>query len=366
MWGKKRLFVNVSLAAASSLLILFFLVQRLRSRPLHSMNLVSDNVSNRTFYNVEKQRRSLLILGIGRSGTSFVSKMFQASGERIFHVFEPLRYHNLSNVEKLKVLRGFLSCRFESSTLWEKDYFPPFWYLKETKYYAKPSKNLACVKKLGVISRCFRADELFQGFVDKCRHDFDNTVVKVLISRLPHGRLSSVIPEIIHHTDNADIRVLHVVRDPRATINSRIKLGWMPDYKSATFEQKVQNHCDTIVENIEFGQQLDESLRYRYKLILYQDIAARPVDKAKEVFKFAGFNISDNTIKWIANRTNPDLIKTTELLRLSRKPYSLVRDSKANINKWRSESSVERTRIIERICQPLLELLEKIRIKRTD
>lgn len=280
---------------------------------------------------------------------------------QIFEVYEPLRFHNLTDVEKLQVLQAFLSCRFRPSILWDKGYFPPFWYLKETKYYVKPSNNLACVKYRNGRTRCFPADKLFQSFLDKCRNNFDNTVVKVLSDRLPDGRLSSVIPEIILHADNADIRVLHVVRDPRASINSRIKLGWMPDYKSATFEQKVQNHCDKIVENIEFGQQLDESLRHRYKLILYQDIAARPVDTAKKVFKFAGFNISDNTIKWIANRTNPDLIEVTEQ---SRKPYSLVRDSKANINKWRSESPVQRTRIIERICQPLLELLQKIRIER--
>lgn len=233
--------------------------------------------------------------------------------------------------------------------------------MKETKYYVKPSKKLACLKYKSGRKRCFPADTLFKRFLDKCRYNSDNTVVKELSDRLPYGKLSSVIPEIIHRTNNADIRVLHVVRDPRASINSRIKLGWMPDYKSATFEQKVRNHCDRVMENIDFGQQLDESLRHRYKLILYQDIAARPVDTAKEVFKFAGFNISENTIKWVESRTNPDLMDATEQLR---KPYSLVRDSQANIDKWRRESPVERTLIIERICRPLLELLKKLHIKR--
>ena len=281
---------------------------------------------------------------------------------QIFEVFEPLRFHTLENVEKLQVLRAFLSCRFTPSILWEKDYFPPFWYLPETKYYIKPSKSLACLKYRSGKTRCFPADKLFETFLDKCIHNFDTTVIKELSDRLPYGRLSSVIPEITQHTDNADIRVLHVVRDPRGSINSRIKLGWMPDYKSATFERKVQNYCDAIVENIEFGQQLDESLRHRYKLILYQDIAARPVDTAKEVFRFAGFNISENTLRWIANRTDPDLNEATA--KQLRKPYSLVRNSKANIDKWRNESPLQRTRMIDRICQPLLELMEKIRVER--
>ena len=36
---------------------------------------------------------------------------------QIFEVFEPLRFHSLENVEKLEVLRAFLSCRFTPSTV---------------------------------------------------------------------------------------------------------------------------------------------------------------------------------------------------------------------------------------------------------
>ena len=281
---------------------------------------------------------------------------------QIFEVYEPLRFHYLTNVEKLQVLQAFLTCKFTPSSLWKKEYFPPFWYLKQTKYYVKPSKNLACVKYQSGRKHCFPAGRLFRGFLNKCRQNFDNTVVKELSDRLPHKRLSSVIPEIIDRTDSADIRLLHVVRDPRASINSRIKVGWRPDFKNATFEQKVQSHCKEIVENIEFGQQLNDSLKHRYKLITYRDIAARPVDTAREVFKFAGLNMSDKTLKWILNRTSPD--HSIEATAQFKKPYSLVRDSKANIDKWRSESPLERTRAIEKLCQPLLELLEKIHFER--
>ena len=134
----------------------------------------------------------------------------------------------------------------------------------------------------------------------------------------------------------------------------------MPDYNSSTFEPWIRKYCDEINENIKFGQQLNESLRHRYKLILYRDIAARPVDTAREVFKFAGFDMSENTLRWIVNMTHPN---TEDAITQFRKPYSLVRDSKANIDKWRRESPPERTRIIERVCKPLLELMEKISIE---
>ncbi|KAJ7386577.1 N-acetylglucosamine 6-O-sulfotransferase [Desmophyllum pertusum] len=105
--------------------------------------LVSEATSSQTVQS--RQRKSLLIIGRGRSGTSFVSKMF-ASGEQTLEVYEPLRYHNLTNDEKFQVLRAFLSCRFTPSTLWEKDYFPPFWYLRETSYFVEPSKKPGLLK----------------------------------------------------------------------------------------------------------------------------------------------------------------------------------------------------------------------------
>ena len=41
-----------------------------------------------------------------------------------------------------------------------------------------------------------------------------------------------------------------------------------------------------------------------------------------------------------------------------------MRDAEANIEKWRSESPPERTLIIEKNCQPLLKLLDKISFDR--
>lgn len=202
---------------------------------------------------------------------------------------------------------------------------------------------------------------MFTKFIDKCRYSYDSTVLKELTERLPDTSLSSLIPEIIDRSLSTDIRLLHVVRDPRGSINSRIKLKWMPDYEHPQFKEKVQDYCNGILQNIEFGLQLNESLQQRYKLIFYKDIATRPVESAREVFKFAGLRLSDKTLSWIENRTSPSKMDSR---RQFKNPYSLVRDSKANIEKWRRESPPERTMIIEKICKPLIELMEKISIER--
>ena len=90
---KKFIYYFIILTVAESLALLFlaFTVQLRSPRTLLSKYLVSDNVSE-TIINVassrteELQRKSLLIVGQGRSGTSFVSKML-ATRKRVSKKF---------------------------------------------------------------------------------------------------------------------------------------------------------------------------------------------------------------------------------------------------------------------------------------
>ena len=274
-------------------------------------------------------------------------------------MYEPLRYHNLSDAQKLQVLQAFITCKFTPNTLWHSSYFPPFWYLRESTYEIKPIEHHACVLYPKTKRNCYHTDRLLKMFIANCYKDA-STVVKELTDRLPGGKLSSLLPLLNDPTVGADIRLLHVVRDPRASINSRIKLRWFPDYKHPTFERRVRNFCDVIVENIGFGRALNGSLKDKYKLIFYKDIAARPLELAEQLYNFAQMKMSEETLQWVNNMTNP---LEKEAIKKLKKPYSLIRNSTANIGKWKVESPPERIRVIERVCQPLIELIEKISVE---
>ena len=257
---------------------------------------------------------------------------------QVFEVYEPLRliYRNSDNETKLQVLQASLSCALTPKTVW--------------KLYERRCRTLlTCVPPLGQV------EELSH----RCKHCFSGTVVKVLPHRIPGGKLSSLLPVLTYREVGVDIRLLHVVRDPRASINSRIKLGWFPEFNDTKFTKMVEDYCNVITDNIEFGQNLDDSLKHRYKLVFYRDIAAHPLNTAKEIFTFAGMDLDENTLKWIKATTN--LSNKTEANKANFKsPYSLVRNSKANIEKWRIESPPERTNAIEKICKPLLELIDEL------
>lgn len=274
---------------------------------------------------------------------------------QIYEVYEPLRYHNLTDDQKLQVFQAFITCNFPPNSLWQSSYFPPFWNFREKFYVMKPLEDLACTLSPKFGRNCYNTDKLLEAFIYNCSQH-DSTVVKELGPRIPNGKLSSLVPLLSDPKVNADIRLLHVVRDPRASINSRIKLRWFPDYKHPGFERRVRNFCDSIVENIEFGRALSGSLKDKYKLILYKDVAARPFELAKEIFDFAQMQMSNKTLQWVVRMTNPMEKQAAKELN---RPYSLVRNSSANIDKWRGQSPAKRIRIIERACKPLLEFIEK-------
>ena len=70
-------------------------------------------------------------------------------------------------------------------------------------------------------------------------------------------------------------------------------------------------------------------------------------------------DLDENTFEWIKATTN--LSNKTEANKANFKSLdSLVRNSKANIEKWRIESPPERTYAIEKICKPLLELIDEM------
>ncbi|XP_068727810.1 carbohydrate sulfotransferase 3-like [Montipora capricornis] len=306
------------------------------------------------------QRRGLLIIGQGRSGTSFISKMF-SKGLQISEVYEPFRYHSLSDGEKLQVIKAFITCQFTGNTLWHSRYFPPFWFLRHEDYVIKPFEHIACLQfPIAQREYCFNTNELMKTFISKC-YENDTTVVKELSDRLPGMSMASLGPLLNDPTVKADIRLLHVVRDPRASINSRIKLRWFPDYEDPSFKQKVQVYCDLIFKNIEFGRALSGSLQDKYKVIFYRDIATRPLEIAQEIFNFAQVKISNETLQWVIDMTKP--IDSEAIRTALRDPFSVLRNSVVTIDKWKDESPTERIRVIEQACQPLLEVMENLSLK---
>lgn len=315
-----------------------------------------------------RKRKSLLIFGDDRSGTTFVTKMF-AADPQMFTIYEPLWvtktwFKNIGTEDVgyqkrivLDVVNGLLSCKFTRSaaartflsytkTSWVgRDVFP------NNVFRTKPFKNKT---KSGFsyypnLSRHPKFAE------DACLNSFNHSVVKVGQVRVPQDDISVFIPRVFEENPDTDIRVIQIVRDPRGSINSRIRSGWISDFTYTGFPGTVESMCRKITKNIKFGRNLQhELLKERYMELTYKDITTMPITTAQKIYKFAGFEMPDKLVDWIVSSTNPDEEQLAEAVL---NPYSHIRDSSNNYFKWRKESPIKRIRVIEKRCKELLDLL---------
>ena len=309
-----------------------------------------------------EKRRSLVIFGDDRSGTTFLTRLF-SEDPQIFSVYEPLWItRTWMRTEEGRdptkdvndVINAIMSCRFVDNPTAMK-------FLASTSQkwapglFNNPFQSPPICNKTDEEKRFCPDPVTIPKLVEEaCSRYYKHSVTKVAIVRVPERKLSNIFPSIIHNNPDTEIKVLHVVRDPRGSINSRVNLNWISDYEKPNFFFIPRATCEGITQNVKFGLSLEESLKQHYKLVRYKDIASFPVKTAREIYKFAGFELPESLIRWIAEATNPS---KDALERESKKAFSSVRNATGNAEKWRQESPIERIRIIEKECSELFELL---------
>ena len=310
-----------------------------------------------------EKRRSLVIFGDDRSGTTFLTRLF-SEDPNVFAVYEPLwvtkKWFRTEVRRDLKqdvmdVMSALMNCHFMNNPTAMK-------FLASTSkkwapgLFKNPFQSPPICNKTGEERKaCPDPATVPKAVEEACSRHYKHSVTKVAIVRVPERKLSNIIPQIIHDNPDTEIKILHVVRDPRGSINSRINLKWIEEYHQfSTWFVRPRSTCEGITQNVKFGASLEGSLKQRYKLVRYKDIASSPVKTAQEIYKFAGFEMPESLIPWIVQATNPS---KEAFQQESKKQFSSIRNATANVEKWRHEAPIERTRIIERECSELFDLL---------
>ena len=313
-----------------------------------------------------QRRRSLVIVGHDRSGTTFISAMF-AKDPQIFLVYEPLwitqkwRLYEARRSDfdcseyELEVVSSIISCNFSRSSTSTKflSYVGTPW-TGALPVNIFTTKNFCDNEQSEVNCPALRRNP---GFVDRvCKENFKHSVVKVSPVRLPQEELANLVPQVLLENPDVDVRILHLVRDPRGNINSRISIDWVKDYPNPLLGRTARKLCDTIEGNLEHAQGALKNLNltHRYKMVLYKQIADDPIGTAKEIYKFAGFEMPYEVEEWIIESTRPS---EDQLKKALENPYSPVRNATGNADKWRKDEFFHRNRVIEKECKDLMDSL---------
>lgn len=182
-------------------------------------------------------------------------------------------------------------------------------------------------------------------------------VVKVLLHRLlPLLDVDKLAPLF---NSSSKLKIIHLMRDPRAVIASMDRVGWTLNnnvVNTATkdfslFQTFARKFCYDMVRSLSFALSAEAKFPHNYKLIRYEDLVRSPYKLATELFDFAGFPISDHVYEFLANSTNSHDRRSVHEYATLRSNASLLIDS------WRRQLGLDAVRTIENYCWPVLEIL---------
>nr|XP_037284922.1 uncharacterized protein LOC119177837 [Rhipicephalus microplus] len=126
------------------------------------------------------------------------------------------------------------------------------------------------------------------------------------------------------------VRVIHLVRDPRAVYASRRRLGWCKNHKQCGSATAL---CDQMRSNLDafgdLGHHLPNNRTYQ---IRYEDLTADPLNETKRLFASLGLQFTPSVYEYVVNHTTASGAKTKDA-------FSTWRNAKEVADRWKRRIS---------------------------
>ncbi|XP_010881696.1 carbohydrate sulfotransferase 1 [Esox lucius] len=331
-------------------------------------------------------RRHILVFATTRSGSSFTGQVFnQHPG--IFYVFEPLYHVQQAFTNSTSRLRRVLDRRallgayrdlllnlYTCDVRFLENYIRPEPQEHVTgSFFRRSSSRALCSPPVcpeggdGASASAAPPDETW--CPKKCGA-LNLTLASMACLSRGHVAIKTVrVPVVgdlrtLTEDPRLDLRIVHLVRDPRAILASRMA-AFSEQFRAwkiwnATARQpryvdlsQITSTCRDMAQSAEIGLQNPAWLRGRYLLVRYEDLALNPEEKAREIYRFVGLQMDKNVHSWIAQNTKSREPSTSEW----NYKYSTTRDSKATTESWRLRLSYDIVRTLQTLCNDTLSLL---------
>ncbi|NWH73027.1 CHST4 sulfotransferase, partial [Piaya cayana] len=311
----------------------------------------------------------ILILSSWRSGSSFTGQIF-SQHPSVFYLMEPAwhvwvrMYQNTAEVLQLAVrdlVRSAFLCDmsvfdiYMSSQKQKSDLFQ--W---ETSRALCSPPACDTFSRNDIISartcKTMCSKYPFSKVEEACK-----TYSHIVIKEVRFFDLKVLYPLLTDPSLN--LKIIHLVRDPRAVFRSREKSEFelKRDSNIVVRSQKttketepysaMQVICKSHVDIYKAGTQLlPSSMRDRYLLVRYEDIVRDPLAKAAQMYRFAELHFTPELQKWVHNITHGKGQGTQAFDIESR---DALRVSQA----WRDALPFEKIQNVQNVCKDAMDLL---------
>ena len=146
----------------------------------------------------------------------------------------------------------------------------------------------------------------------------------IKVSKIIRGNMSSMI-DILQ--DFPKLKIIHLIRDPRAIVMSI--QNWFPRRVPINFSREARGVCTKMAEDIRRRQEVEKRYPGSTMEVLYDNIAANPMENIAAMYEFAGIDMTENTTAKLKQIT-------TESGKISKK--------------WQTQISEETKQLIDAEC----------------
>lgn len=358
-----RTLIATLLISASTLLVAIRLLYHNSDGNFSSLNLLRER---------DKESRSnVLIIAHARTGSSWLGKLFD-SHPSVFYMYEPLYVLHETTLRNpllqnsalytrvaVKLLQDIFDCDFMA----QEEFIRFLSSLPHQRFSSKSLFNPFCSLFSSATQtppRKYLCEDLTAQNVSRVCNNHAHIVVKTLSHRFPLNiRTLQILFKNI-----ARLSVIHLVRDPRAVMNSIIRVGWIsgynkhatgtfsPNISSSLLKTNIKRFCTSMLKEIRFILEAEERFPGRYRLISYEKIVRNPLRESQKLYKFADIPFSSQSIDWVT------LGENEHLQSIQNNPYSVLRPNASQlIDSWRTQLGKYETKILEKQCLPVMRLL---------
>ena len=176
-------------------------------------------------------------------------------------------------------------------------------------------------------------------FLESACSKFPTVAAKIVRLRLNLTR------SLLEDSQFRRVKIVYLVRDPRATLNSRTAFGWCTKSRDCMEPKRL---CDDIDRDLDAFGQLSKVYSDRLMLVKYETLATEPFKTFGSIFHFACLSFTPSVRETIRLHTS----------RNKNGAASTFRKSSERIDLWTRKLGWLKIRRNQSVCSSVLKRLE--------
>lgn len=310
-----------------------------------------------------KMRQNILIISDSASGSAFLGELLNQHLQ-VFYLYEPLQsldYYRDNRPESVydtmvtHLLNGIFHCNFM-----ELSYYTDFLSFQYSSLRHRLSSRALsspplCPENYNTphysIRKCTPLRPQSASAI--CRLH-KHTVVKTIRVKSIHK-----LSYLMDNEGPADysLKVVHLVRDPRAVLNTRVLHDSHENWTVKSVRDHAQSLCRDMLRNIKYAVSAPAWLRGRYTLLRYEDLATNPHQIAEQLYQFVGISIAQNVRVWIDRTLHEGFVSPSLANSIYRQFSYSAENLTDSVQTWRTQVPYSIVRLIETECYEVMNLL---------